>query len=128
MTINIGDQLQEQEREIRTKAPAAVQALLASLPKEAGKPVPGPLSFLEVGTGYRPGRSFGFSVLAHQLAFLLILITSGRFAFVHAAEVVPPDLQSAKMEGPLYLPAIGGGNEGDGEKGGGAGWAGEGAE
>ena len=119
MTINIGDQLQENE--IRTRAPEAVQALLDSLPKKPSQPAPAPLSFLEIGTGYRPGRSFGFSVLAHQLAFLLILISSGRFAFVHAAEVVPPDLQSAKSEGPLFLPTIGGGNEGDGERGGAAG-------
>jgi hypothetical protein len=78
-------------------------------------------AFLEIGYGYRPGRSFGFSVLAHQLALLLILISSGRFAFVHAAEVVPPDLQSAKMNGPLFLPTLGGGNEGDGLQGGAAG-------
>ncbi len=84
-------------------------------------PAQPPLSFLEIGTGYRPGRSFGFSVLAHQLALLLILISSGRFAFVHAAEVVPPDLQSAKMNSPLFLPTLGGGSEGDGQQGGAAG-------
>ena len=40
---------------------------------------------------------------------------------MHAAEVVPPDLQSAKMNGPLFLPTLGGGNEGDGQQGGAAG-------
>ena len=80
-----------------------------------------PLSFREIGTGYRPGRSFGFSVLAHQLAFLMLLIFSGRFAFVHAAEVVPPNLEVVKTDGPIFLPTLGGGNEGDGERGGAAG-------
>ena len=120
--MSLSTQDQPREQRVRTTNPVDWEELLrpssAHVQEAPDQP---PLSFLEIGTGYRPGRSFGFSVLAHQIAFLLILITSGRFAFVHAAEVVPPDLQSAKSEGPLYLPAIGGGNEGDGEKGGGAG-------
>src|SRR5579862_4212420 len=119
MSISTDDQLQE--RETRTKAPEAVQALLDSLPKEAPRPVPGPLSFLEVGTGYRPGRSFGLSVIAHQLALLLILVSSSRFAFVSAAELVPTKLDPVKVDGPLYLPTLGGGSEGSSETGGAAG-------
>ncbi len=106
---------------MRTKNPVDWEELLRPSSAEVPKPAPEPLSFFEIGTGYRPGRSFGLSVLVHQLAFLLILITSGRFAFVHAAEVVPPDLDAAKTNGPIFLPTLGGGSEGDGEKGGAAG-------
>ena len=120
--MSISTQDQPREQRVKTTNPVDWEELLRPSSAEAQDiPDQPPLSFREIGTGYRPGRSFGFSVLAHQLAFLVILISSGRFAFVHAAEVVPPDLQSAKTNGPLYLPTIGGGNEGDGQQGGAAG-------
>ena len=122
--MNLSTQDQLQERANRTKAPEAVEALLASLPKGASQPSPAPLSFLEVGTGYRAGRSLGLSVIAHQLALLLIVISSSRFAYVQAAEVVPPKLEAMKVD-PLFLPALGGGSEGEGENGGGSGAAAE---
>ena len=77
-------------------------------------------SFLEIGTGYRAGRSSGVSVILHSFAMLLIVASSTRFAYVHDVEVVSPRLQPMKLD-PLYLPAIGGGSEGDGAKGGGSG-------
>lgn len=120
MSLSTQDQPREQDK-LATNPVDWEELLRPSSAEAKESPAQQPLSFLEIGTGYRPGRSFGFSVLAHQLAFLLILISSGRFAFVHAAEVVPPDLQSAKSEGPIFLPTIGGGNEGDGERGGAAG-------
>jgi hypothetical protein len=79
-------------------------------------------SFLEIGYGYRPGRSSGFSVLLHLLAALLIASSSARLAYVHAAEVIPPRLEPMKID-PLYLPVLGGGSEGSGELGGGSGAA-----
>lgn len=79
-------------------------------------------SFLEIGYGYRPGRSSGFSALLHLLAALLIASSSTRLAYVHAAEVVPPRLEPMKID-PLYLPVLGGGSEGAGREGGGSGTA-----
>jgi hypothetical protein len=79
-------------------------------------------SFLEIGYGYRPGRSSGFSLLLHLLAALLIASSSTRLAYVHAAEVVRPRLEPMKID-PLYLPVLGGGSEGSGALGGGSGAA-----
>jgi hypothetical protein len=78
-------------------------------------------TFGEIGTGYRPRGSFGLSVILHQLALLVILISSSRFVFVQAAEVVPTKLEPIKIEGGIFLPAMGGGSEGAGTKGGGSG-------
>ena len=79
-------------------------------------------NFLEIGYGYRPGRSSGFSALLHLLAALLIASSSTRLAYVHAAEVVRPRLEPMKID-PLYLPVLGGGSEGAGKEGGGSGTA-----
>ena len=78
------------------------------------------LSFGEIGVGYRPGRTFGFSLIIHQFA-LLLLVVSGRFAFVHAAEAVPQHFEPMHVENLVYLPDVGGGSEGIGAVGGGAG-------
>ena len=106
---------------MRTTNPVDWEELLRPSSEDVPPPAPEPLSFLEIGTGYRPGRSFGLSVLAHQLALLLILISSGRFAFVHAAEFVPPNLEPVKTDSAIFLPTLGGGSEGDGQEGGAAG-------
>ena len=74
-------------------------------------------SFLEIGHGYRPGRSSGLSVLFHLFALLLIVVSSTRFAYVHAAEVVHPGFQPMKID-PLFLPVFGGGSQGAGVEGG----------
>ena len=62
-------------------------------------------SFLEIGYGYRPGRSSGFSVILHLTVLLLIVISSTHFVFVQAAEVVRPKLEPMKVD-PLYLPEL----------------------
>jgi hypothetical protein len=77
-------------------------------------------SFLEIGHGYRPGRSSGLSVLFHLFALLLIVVSSTRFAYVHAAEVVRPRFEPMKID-PLFLPTFGGGSQGAGLEGGGSG-------
>lgn len=120
--MSISTQDQPREQRVRTTNPVDWEELLRPSSAEAQQlPVQQPLSFLEIGTGYRPGRSFGFSVIAHQLALLVILISSGRFAFVRAAELVPPNLEAVKTDSAIYLPTLGGGNEGDGDQGGAAG-------
>jgi hypothetical protein len=87
------------------------------VPPQSGDRVP---SFLEIGYGYRPGRSSGLSVVFHLCGLLLILVSSARLPYMHAAEVIPPRLQPLKID-PLYLPSLGGGSEGAGTKGGGSG-------
>lgn len=77
-------------------------------------------SFLEIGYGYRPGRSSGLSIVFHLAALLFIVMSSTHFIFVQAAEVLHPKLEPMKVD-PLYLPELGGGSEGDGAKGGGSG-------
>jgi hypothetical protein len=97
-----------------------LEELLQPLPtRTAPQPARVP-AFLEIGYGYRPGRSSGVSVLFHSLALLLIVVSSTRFAYVHAVEVVPPRFQPMKVD-PLYLPVLGGGSEGAGAEGGGSG-------
>src|SRR5258706_15098114 len=103
-------------------SPAVLEDLLESLsvPEEKHAPPP-PLSFREIGYGYRTGRSFGFSVLLHQIVLLLILFW-GHFAFVRRVEAVPPRLETAvSVDKVLYLPTLGGGSEGAGKTGGGSG-------
>src|SRR5260370_25326497 len=84
---------------------------------------PAPPSFHEIGCGYRPGRSFGLSVILHQLALLSIVFFSGRYAFVRSVETAPPPLRVdvLPVDNVLYLPTLGGGSEGAGKPGGGSG-------
>ena len=91
-----------------------------SVPEEQYAPAP-PLSFREIGYGYRSGRSFGYSVLLHQLA-LLVVVFSTHYALVRKVEAVPPRLETAEPIGKVfYLPTLGGGSEGAGQQGGGSG-------
>src|SRR5258706_15780779 len=103
-------------------SPAVLEDLLESLSVPEEKPAPPPpLSFREIGYGYRTGRSFGFSVLLHQIVLLLILFW-GHFAFVRRVEAVPPRLEAAvPVDKVRYLPTLGGGSEGAGKAGGGSG-------
>jgi hypothetical protein len=119
--MSISTQNRLQERQNRSRQPEAVQALLQSLPKA---PVQTPLSFLEIGTGYRPGRSSGLSIAVHLIAYGFVLISTSHFVHVQAAEVVPPRFAPMKVD-PLYLPVLGGGSEGGGQIGGGSGNTGE---
>jgi len=101
-------------------------AVLAELLEPVSAPVvelapAPPLSFREIGYGYRTGRSLGLSFLLHQLALLLIVLSS-RFASVRSVEAVPPRLETAQpLATALYLPTLGGGSEGLGKRGGGSG-------
>src|SRR5438309_9172196 len=101
---------------------AVLEELLERLSMPEGQYVPAPpLSFREIGYGYRSGRSFGYSVLLHQFALLLIVFSS-RLALVRAVEPVRPRLETAEPIGKvLYLPTLGGGSEGAGQQGGGSG-------
>jgi hypothetical protein len=109
----------------RKMSPVVLEELLErlsvpSVPKERPAPA-APLSFREIGYGYRTGRSVGYSVLLHQLVVVMILFSS-HFAFVRSVEVVPPRLETAvPVDKVLYLPTLGGGSEGAGKTGGGAG-------
>src|SRR5258706_8634391 len=86
-------------------SPAVLEDLLESLSVPEEKPAPPPpLSFREIGYGYRTGRSFGFSVLLHQIVLLLILLW-GHFAFVRSVDAVPLRLETAlPVDKVLYLP------------------------
>ncbi|MGA7928490.1 MAG: hypothetical protein WCA20_21165, partial [Candidatus Sulfotelmatobacter sp.] len=102
-------------------SPAVLEDLLErwSMPEEQG--APSPPSFREIGYGYRTGRSFGVSVLLHQLVLLLVVFSS-RYAIVHSIKSVPPPLETAvPVDTEIYLPTLGGGSEGAGTRGGGSG-------
>ncbi len=68
-----------------------------SMLEEPHAPAP-PLSFREIGHGYRSGRSFGVSILLHQLVWLMVVFSS-RHGFVRTVEVVPPRLETAERVG-----------------------------
>ena len=103
-------------------SPAVLEEILERLSVTEERPAPAqPLSFREIGTGYRTGRSFGYSVLLHQFVLVVIVFTS-HYAFVHTVEVVPPRLAEAQpIDKVLYLPTLGGGSEGAGAQGGASG-------
>jgi hypothetical protein len=103
-------------------SPVAVEEILESLSPPQRQQAPAPLpSFREIGYGYRTGRSFGFSVLLHELVLLMVVLSS-RLAFVRSVEAVPPRLETVVPVGNvLYLPTLGGGSEGAGKQGGGSG-------
>jgi hypothetical protein len=99
----------------------AIEELLEQLWSPEEQPAPALLSFPEIGYGYRTGRSFGLSVVLHQLVLLLIIFSS-RIAFVRSVESVPPALDKAiPLDKGIFLPTLGGGSEGAGAHGGGAG-------
>ena len=78
------------------------------------------LTFREVGYGYRPGRSLGLSILAHQLA-LLAIVFFGRYVVLQPAIMVKPQFELTRSSDILVLPTLGGGSEGSGRTGGGKG-------
>src|SRR5260370_21943811 len=94
---------------------AVLEELLERLSMPEGQHAPAPpLSFREIEYGYRSGRSFGYSVLLHQLA-LLVVVFSTHYALVRNVEAVPPRLETAEPIGKvLYLPTLGAGSEGAG--------------
>ena len=78
----------------------------------------------EVGYGYRPGRTFGLSILAHQLALIAIMLL-GRHEYLEPSIVVKPQFDPGHSTSILVLPTLGGGREGSGQVGGGEGSAGK---
>ncbi|MCU1296240.1 MAG: hypothetical protein JWO91_518 [Acidobacteriaceae bacterium] len=102
-------------------SPLVLEAPPKPLPVRAEKGTPVPLSFREIGCGYRPGRTFGLSVILHQLALLLIVFFSSRYALVRSVETVPFRVDVLPVDNVLYLPTLGGGSEGAGKRGGGSG-------
>ncbi len=81
------------------------------------------LTFPEVSPGYRPGWTFAYSVIAHEIAIFSLLflsVTYGRIVPSRPAALT----QIINLRDPnqvVYLPVLGGGNEGNGRPGGGAG-------
>jgi hypothetical protein len=119
--MNLGTEDQLRDGINRKMRPVVLEELLESVSMPGKQPTPAPLSFREIGYGYRTGRSFGYSVLLHQLVLVMIVFSS-HYAFVHSVEVVSPQLDKAVPVGrALYLPVLGGGSEGTGEQGGGSG-------
>ena len=82
------------------------------------------VTFREVGYGYRPGRTFGLSILAHQLALIAIMLL-GRHEYFEPSIVVKPQFDPGHPTSILVLPTLGGGSEGSGQVGGGEGSAGK---
>lgn len=103
-------------------SPAVLEEVMETVTVgEAPHAPPPPLSFREIGYGYRWGRSFGLSVLLHQLVWLVVAFSS-RHAFLRTVEIVLPRLETAERVGKtIYLPILGGGSEGAGKSGGGSG-------
>ena len=81
------------------------------------------LTFPEVSPGYRPGWTFAYSLIAHEIAIFSLLflsVTYGRIVPSRPAALT----QIINLRDPnqvVYLPVLGGGNEGNGRPGGGAG-------
>ncbi len=99
--------------------------LVPPLPRvRNARPTPPPPIYHEVRYGYRPGRSFGLSVIFHQLALVAILLW-GRVAFVHTPRLMNSPLKIARSDSVIYLPTFGGGSEGAGRTGGGSGQPGK---
>jgi hypothetical protein len=90
------------------------------------RPTPPPPIYHEVECGYRPGRGLGLSILAHQLAFLAIVLLTryGYLGYIQPSIVVKPQLDLTRSTPILVLPTLGGGSEGSGQRGGGEGSAG----
>ena len=76
----------------------------------------------EIGYGHRPGRGLGLSIIAHQLA-LIVIVLFGRYGYFAPSIVVKPRFEPDHSASILVLPTLGGGSEGSGQKGGGEGSA-----
>jgi len=89
-------------------SPVVLEELLERLSVTEEQIAPAqPLSFREIGYGFRSGRNFGYSVLMHQLV-LVVIVFSSHYAFVRTVEAVPPRLETAEPVGKLlYLPTLG---------------------
>jgi hypothetical protein len=119
MNVATGDQPRDNINHSRSAL--IVNGLLASLPVPATQPALLPLSFREIGHGYRTGRSFAYSVVLHHLV-LFIIVFFNHHTFLTPVMIVSPQLDKAvRIDTALYLPLLGGGSEGTGTQGGGSG-------
>jgi hypothetical protein len=119
MSLGTGDQPHVGIR--RRTSPVVFEELLGSVSATSKQPAPLPVSFLEIGYGYRTGESFWYSVLLHQLVLIMIVFFS-RYTLLHSVTFVTPQLDKAvPVNEAIYLPALGGGSEGTGKQGGGSG-------
>jgi hypothetical protein len=100
------------------------ELLKPSLVRRDSPALPTP-ALREIGYGYCPGRSLGLSIIFHLLALLLIVISSSRLVHIRAAaaQIMPPRIEPVHLDEAIYLPALGGGSEGAGQRGGGSGVA-----
>ena len=85
------------------------------------KPAPLPqLTFPEVDRGYLPGRALFLSAVVHELAIVAIFL----LAFTLSRTRLPKHLEVSQLidfrdsKGIVYLPVLGGGEEGNGHAGG----------
>jgi hypothetical protein len=76
--------------------------------------------FGEIGYGYRPQRSFGYSLMFHVCALFLLAFAARLAALRPNVVVVKPQLEAAQRSR-LLLPFLGGGHEGQGHRGGSSG-------
>jgi hypothetical protein len=75
-------------------SPALTEELLKSSTVVREQSGPFSLSFREVGYGYRTGRTFGYSVLLHQLV-PFIIVCSSHYAFRQSVTFATPQLYKA---------------------------------
>jgi hypothetical protein len=102
-------------------SPEVIESVVA--PSKRPKSASFRLTFPEVSPGYRPGWSFAYSLIAHEIAIFSLLflsVTYGRIVQSRPAALT----QVINLHNPnqvVYLPVLGGGSEGNGRPGGGAG-------
>jgi hypothetical protein len=117
--MNLSTQDRPREQRMRTTNPVDWEEMLRPASQGVRERATEPLSFLEIGYGYRPGRSSLLSITVHLFALLLIVFSSTHFAYVRAAEIVTPRVEPVRLDEAIYL--LGGGSEGIGKQGGGQG-------
>ena len=74
----------------------------------------------EVSVNYVPGRALLFSAIFHQLVVLLILLLSFSLSrtYLPGSRVFNGTIKLSDASGVIYLPVLGGGDEGNGHEGG----------
>ena len=79
-----------------------------------------PLTFPEVSVNYVPGRALLFSAIFHQLVVLLILLLSFTLSrtYLPGSRAFNGTIKLSDASGVIYLPVLGGGDEGNGHEGG----------
>src|ERR1051325_1003919 len=115
MNVATGDQQRDNINHNRSRL--VVNGMLASLPSAVTQRALLPLSFREIGHGYRTGWSFAYSVVLHHLVLFLIVFST-HHTFLTPLKIISPQLDKAiPVDTALYLPLLGGGSEGTGKQG-----------